>query len=100
MATRGGMRQSPRSRWRTFSPAWMPRPRTESRGRSRALQALYAWGMRGSAKLDAIAQQVWDDLAVPVDERAFASRLLAVVDADGAEIDDAIGEVTTNWRLE
>ena len=40
--------------------------------RARALQALYAWDMRGhgSAELERVATQVWDDLAITPEERA------------------------------
>ena len=41
--------------------------RVESRARARALQALYAWDMRGGRDLERIAGQVWDDLVVPTE---------------------------------
>ena len=48
--------------------------RIESRARSRALQALYAWDVRGERDLLRIASQVWDDLAVgPEDAELFAA---------------------------
>jgi N utilization substance protein B len=81
----------------------MPRTRVETRARSRALQALYAWDMRGgsaNAPLDRVAQQVWDDLAVPPDERQFAGFLVRDVLADGKDIDRELEAVTANWRLE
>lgn len=74
--------------------------RLESRGRSRALQALYAWDMRGGQALDRVATTIWDDLGVAPGERQFASRLVRVVIEKGPEIDRALEEVTTNWRLE
>ena len=78
----------------------MPRRRVESRARARALQALYAWDMRGERALDRVAAQVWDDLAVPAQERAIASRLVRTVLDAGPVIDAALRDVTTNWRLE
>jgi N utilization substance protein B len=78
----------------------MPRTRVETRARARALQALYAWDMRGERDLDRVASQVWDDLAVAPDERAFASRLVRTLVAQGLAIDGALREITTNWRLE
>lgn len=78
----------------------MPRLRAETRARARALQALYAWDLRGGEPLDRVASQVWDDLAIAPDERAFASRIVRVIMSDGAEIDEALRDVTTNWRLE
>lgn len=73
--------------------------RTETRARSRALQALYAWDMRDDAPLDRVAQQVFDDLAVSPDERSFAGFIVNTLLARGAEIDATLTEVTTNWRL-
>ena len=74
--------------------------RIESRARSRALQALYAWDMRPGQALDRVAVTVWDDLSVSPEERAIASRLVRVVMSDSAKIDRELEAVTTNWRLE
>lgn len=74
--------------------------RVETRGRSRALQALYAWDLRAPQDLERVAELIWDDLAVAPDERAFALNLLRVVAADGAALDAELADVTTNWRLE
>jgi transcription antitermination protein NusB len=73
--------------------------RVESRARSRALQALYAWDMRDGTALDRVAQQVWDDLAVSQEERHFAGFLVRILIARGDEIDTSLSAVTTNWRL-
>lgn len=76
--------------------------RTETRARSRALQALYAWDVRGGgagAPLDRVAQQVFDDLAVSPDEQKFAGFIVRTLLARGSEIDTTLTEVTTNWRL-
>ena len=78
----------------------MPRLRAETRARARALQALYAWDLRDGESLERIASQVWDDLAIAPDERAFASRIVRTIIAEGKGIDDALRDVTTNWRLE
>jgi N utilization substance protein B len=78
----------------------MPRLRAETRARARALQALYAWDLRDGEPLERIASQVWDDLAIAPDERAFASQIVRTIIADGKLIDDALRDVTTNWRLE
>lgn len=74
--------------------------RVESRARSRALQALYAWDLRDDDDLERVASSLWDDLGVPAEERAFAEALLTIVSANGADLDDDLAEVTTNWRLE
>ena len=77
----------------------MPRTRPETRARARALQAIYAWDVRGG-DLERVAQIVWDDLAVPPDERQFAARLVRTLAGERAGIDAALSDVTTNWRLE
>jgi len=74
--------------------------RTESRARSRALQALYAWDMRRDQPLERVASSVWDDLAVRPDERARATLLVRTVAANVEEIDRTLADLTTNWRLE
>lgn len=74
--------------------------RLETRGRARALQALYAWDLRDGQPLDRVALLLWDDLEVAPEERAFADALLRIVQAQGGELDGELGEVTTNWRIE
>ena len=77
----------------------MPRTRVETRARARVLQALYAWDLRGEQALERVAGQIWDDLAVPADERRFAGSLVHTVAEHGRELDAELTEVTTNWRL-
>lgn len=75
--------------------------RVETRGRARALQALYAWDVRkGAEPLPRVAQMVWDDLAIAPDERGFAHALIQLISADQATMDAELSEVTTNWRLD
>ena len=74
--------------------------RIESRARARALQAVYAWDMRGEQNLERVSAQIWDDLAVSADERKLASLLLRTLLQDGKSLDKQLAEVTTNWRLE
>jgi len=78
----------------------MARRRTETRGRSRALQALYAWDMRGERDLERVAERVWNDLAVAPEERRVAATLIHVFAGRRAELDRALKEVTENWRME
>jgi len=78
----------------------MGRTRVETRARARALQALYAWDMRGGAELERVASQVWDDLAVTPEERRVAGPIVRHIARDQAALDAALTEVTTNWRLE
>ena len=78
----------------------MARRRTETRARSRAVQALYAWDMRGERDLERVAARVWDDLAVGGDERAAATVLIREIATRRAELDRLLAEVTENWRME
>jgi len=78
----------------------MARRRTETRARSRALQALYAWDMRGERDLERVASRVWDDLAVGSDERAAAGTLIREIAAHRSELDRSLAAVTENWRME
>ena len=78
----------------------MPRTRVETRARARVLQALYAWDLRDDQSLDRVAVTIWDDLAVPPDERKIAGFLVRTLLEHGKEIDAELTEVTTNWRLE
>jgi len=74
--------------------------KVEARGRSRALQALYAWDMRSGEDLPRVAALVWDDLVVPPEEREFAGWLIHTVAAERTRLDEELAEVTANWRLE
>jgi transcription antitermination protein NusB len=73
--------------------------RVETRARARALQALYAWDLRGEKNLERVSQQVFDDMAVEPDERVIASRILREIISGGPAIDEQLAEVTMNWRL-
>ena len=80
----------------------MARTRVETRARARALQALYAWEMRGNAseELERVATQVWDDLAITPDERRIAGPIVRLVATRQRALDEELADVTTNWRLE
>ncbi|HEV8448686.1 MAG TPA: transcription antitermination factor NusB [Gemmatimonadaceae bacterium] len=82
----------------------MPRTRVETRARARVLQALYAWDLRGAGhgneSLERVAHRIWDDLAVPADERQFAKPLVDDLSRRGSVLDAELADVTTNWRLE
>ena len=78
----------------------MGRTRVETRARARALQALYAWDMRGGTELERVASQLWDDLAITPEERRVAGPIVRYVASQQRELDTALTEVTTNWRLE
>ena len=74
--------------------------RVESRGRARALQALYAWDLRTGEDLTRIAIKVWDDLAVSPEERKFAGGIVKTYAAQQDDLDNGLMAVTDNWRLE
>ncbi|HKH91312.1 MAG TPA: transcription antitermination factor NusB [Gemmatimonadaceae bacterium] len=78
----------------------MARTRLETRARARALQALYAWDMRGGTELERVATQVWDDLSITADERRVAGPIVRLVAHKQRDLDAELAEVTTNWRLE
>ena len=78
----------------------MGRTRLETRARARALQALYAWDMRGGTPLERVATQVWDDLAISPEERRVAGPIVRYVAQRQGDLDAELAEVTTNWRLE
>ncbi len=79
----------------------MAKPRLETRARSRALQAVYAWDVRGRVDpLVNVARTVWDDIGIPRDERVFASLIVAAVEKDLGAIDSDLEAITTNWRLD
>jgi N utilization substance protein B len=78
----------------------MGRTRIETRARARALQALYAWDMRGGKDLERVASQVWDDLAISPEERRVAGPIVRQVANKQRDLDAELAEVTTNWRLE
>jgi N utilization substance protein B len=78
----------------------MPRKRVETRARARVLQALYAWDLRAEEQLEKVATQMWDDLAVPPDERRLAGFLVRTLSQHGTALDSELSEVTTNWRLD
>ena len=74
--------------------------RIETRARSRALQALYAWDVRGGRDLLRTAGQVWDDLSVGPEERRLAGMIVGTIASSIESVDRELTEVTTNWRLE
>jgi N utilization substance protein B len=74
--------------------------RVETRARARALQAIYAWDLRGEENLPRVAEQIFDDLAVTAEERVVAGALLRTLVEHQRELDAQLADVTTNWRLE
>ena len=71
----------------------MARTRLETRARARALQALYAWEMRGGeGNLEQVATQVWDDMAITPEERRVAGPLVRFVAQRQRELDDELAD--------
>ena len=93
VAPRAGARSRPKAKSQTAE-------RVETRGRARALQALYAADLRDMSQLRRIANNVFDDLAIDPGERTVASRLVGTIIERGPSLDAALTEVTANWRLE
>jgi N utilization substance protein B len=56
--------------------------------------------MRGGTELERVASQVWDDLAITPEERRVAGPIVRYVANKQRDLDTALTEVTTNWRLE
>jgi len=66
----------------------------------RAIQALYAWDMRGGRDLERVAERVWKDLPVAPEVRKAAAVLIHVYAGRRAELDRELKAVTENWRME
>ncbi len=72
-----------------------------SRARSWALQVLYAWDMSGAGReLPAYAEDALARRRVSRRYRPYLDRLLELIAAHAAEIDDTLQEHMPNWRLE
>jgi len=79
----------------------MAKPRLETRARSRALQAVYAWDVRGRVDpLTKVARTIWDDIGIPRDERLFAGIIVDAVEKDLGAIDADLEVITVNWRMD
>jgi transcription antitermination protein NusB len=74
--------------------------RLETRARARALQALYAWDLRGDLDLERIADRIWTELAIAPAERRLALALVCAVEEHRSDFDREIAAVTANWRFE
>lgn len=74
--------------------------RIRRRARARALQSIYAWDVTRSGTLDVVAQRLFDDVALGVEERTFAGNVIRALSRNAERIDNALADVTTNWRLD
>jgi N utilization substance protein B len=75
--------------------------RNRSRARGWALQALYAWEVKGST-VDSgmrVLTELFDELRVSASNRPYAEILVRLVVANIKQIDSDIEESLTNWRM-
>ncbi len=72
--------------------------RTESKARARALQALYAWEVRGRLSLDELDEEDFRELTGPAREQA--RRLFRGVVANYRSLDREIERAVEHWRLD
>ena len=75
--------------------------KTHSRARGWALQALYAWEMRGAEpdQLLRVLHELSEDLNVSPQNRLYADVLIRLVARHLPEIDSLVQRHLTNWRL-
>ncbi|MBA4156160.1 MAG: transcription antitermination factor NusB [Gemmatimonadetes bacterium] len=76
--------------------------RERSRARGWALQALYAWEMRGAEPETAlrVLHDLAEDLRVSQENRFFAEVLVRIVSREQSRLDRLIQDQLANWRLE
>lgn len=75
--------------------------KARSRARSWALQILYAWEMRGAERpLTDVLAEFMAERSISEASRAYLFRLVHEVSAHIREIDRALVDCLTNWRLE
>ncbi len=72
--------------------------RTESKARARALQALYAWEIRGRPSPEELDQEGFRELTGAARERA--RRLFQEVVANYRSLDQQIEQAVDHWRLD
>ncbi len=71
--------------------------RTESKARARALQALYAWEIKGRPSLEELDEEGFRELTGAVRERA--RKLFREVVSNYAALDREIEQTVEHWRL-
>ncbi len=75
--------------------------RDRTRARGWTLQILYAWESRGAEEpLDAVRAEFFRDRLVAEESQEYIRRLVATIAAHRPEIDRAVQDSLTNWRLE
>jgi len=76
----------------------------KGRGRARAwaLQALYAWEMRGGEQVTLIRafHDLIGEMRISPEHRSYAEALLRLYGGNADDIDARLRELVTNWRLE
>ena len=75
--------------------------RARSRARGWALQILYAWEMRGREReIRDVLADFMADRRIGEASREYLFRLLHAVEEHIADIDSALHDAITNWRME
>lgn len=75
--------------------------RERSRARSWALQVLYAWEARGGAVApEVVLQDFLEERRIAPQSRDYLRRLVRTVAEHREEVDRAVQQALTNWRLE
>jgi transcription antitermination protein NusB len=76
--------------------------RARSRARGWALQALYAWEIRGAEPEAAlpVLHELAEDIRVSPENRFFAEVLIRIVSREQPRLDRVIQDQLANWRLD
>lgn len=76
--------------------------RSRSRARGWALQALYAWESKGGGvdSMMRVLQELYDQLRVSPQNRAYAEVVVRLISANLERIDREVEGSLTNWRME
>jgi N utilization substance protein B len=71
-----------------------------TKARAWALQVLYAWESRGDAPLDIVLEEFLARRLIAPSRREYLRRLVKGIHEHATDIDRALQEAVTNWRLE
>jgi transcription antitermination protein NusB len=73
-----------------------------ARARAWALQALYAWEMRGDERVSPIRafHDLVGEMRISPEHRTYAEALLRLYSGNFRDIDGRLRDLVTNWRLE
>ncbi|HIA26601.1 MAG TPA: transcription antitermination factor NusB [Planctomycetes bacterium] len=99
------MRQKPPSRWLVCCSASRIRKEKNKVGKRRlarelALKCLHQWDQQGTNSDPAETESLIADLSPDDDSQQYARQILTCYWQHSSEIDEAISNVATNWRLD